>query len=319
MAIFASVSQGWQIFKQTLAVLKKFPVLAAPLFLAWMIMASVVLLFRYYDLSIGLVFLAVFIVAYSLSAACILMLELMQQIESGKNTSLAKAIGQFIGNDSIKAIPIALIWSVIWFIILILRAMTRKDSDKGEPSVADAGRTLSGLNTPFSWIGLGLDMLEKLLRMAIFSMLPAIAWEDLGPWQAAKRGSKVIRQHPTQFLTNYGLTAAAGTLMAIPLIPIAVLDEQHVSLPPWLWIVVIIYSGIIWTIEMYLEQMSVALLYLWHLKWEKAGARGDLSSVAQPDLLDDVPEFNAGVQLSANRLSRVPVSSSDLHHNIHKT
>jgi hypothetical protein len=295
MAFIASVSDGWQIFKRTFAVLQKYPVLVLPLFCSWIVIAATTLLFRYYNLSLWLIFLAVFVMAYSLSLACLLLLELIQRIEKGQSPSFFSAWGELISKDAIKAIPIAVVWAVIWFIILIIRALTsKKDEDKASPSLADAGRTLSGMNnSPSGWIGLGLDMFEKLVRMTVFSMLPAIAWEDLGPWQAAKKGSRVIRLHSIQFLTNYGLTAAAGLLMAIPLIPIVILDDQHVHLPSVVWICVIIYSGIIWTIQIYLEQMSVALLYLWHLKWEEAGAQGDLSSVPQPTLLDGIPEFYA--------------------------
>ncbi len=136
-------------------------------------------------------------------------------------------------------------------------------------------------------------MLEKLIRMVVFAVLPAIAWENKGPWQAWKKGSSVVRKHPGQFLTNYGLTAAAGVVMALPLIPIYLLSEAEVQLPDVVWLGVIIYSGIIWTIEIYLEQMSVAILYMWHLKWEHYGIDGDLSTVPRPDLLDGITEFSS--------------------------
>lgn len=294
MSLIQSVSQGWDVFKDTLKILRRYPILAAPLVLAWVLMATVTLLLRYLDLGFFMIFLMVFVVAYSLSLACLQLLELIQQIESGEPVSFWKASREMISKNALKAIPIAFVWAIIWFILLILRALTRrKDEDEHEaqPSLEDAGRTLSGMNGgPFSWLGLGLDMVEKLIRMIVFAVLPAIAWEDKGPWQAWKKGSSVVRKHPGQFLTSYGLTTAAGVLMALPLIPVYMADKADVELSAGVWVAVIIYSGIIWTIEVYLEQMSVALLYLWHLKSEHYGI-ADLESTPRPDLLDNIPEL----------------------------
>jgi hypothetical protein len=40
-----------------------------------------------------------------------------------------------------------------------------------------------------------------------------------------------------------------------------------------------------------MEQMSLGLLYLWHLRWTENGSKGRLSSVPEPDLLDQVYEL----------------------------
>ena len=88
------------------------------------------------------------------------------------------------------------------------------------------------------------------------------------------------------------LVITAGLLMMLPLIPIYVLNQIGVILPLFVWVIVIIYAGLIWTFGIYLEQMSVGMLYLWHLKWKKKGSKGDLSSVKKPDLFDDIYELN---------------------------
>ncbi len=119
MAFRKSVADGWDIFKDTLKVLKKYPVLALPLFGAWIMMASVTLLFRYFDFSIYVFFLTIFIVTYSLSLACLMLLELMQQIESGQPTSLLRASHELISKNALKALPIALAWAILWFILLV--------------------------------------------------------------------------------------------------------------------------------------------------------------------------------------------------------
>jgi len=187
-----------------------------------------------------------------------------------------------------------MIWALVWFLILILQALTSKSkkTEKSEPSVRDAALTLGGAKSgPFSWLRLGLRMFEKLVRMSVFLALPAIAWENKGSFSAFKHSIKIIKKHPIQFLTTYTLTGFTAALMALPLIPVFIMDDMGFSFSTTFWIIVIIYECIAWSLSIYLEQMSVALLYLWHLKWERKGSKGDLSTVSKPDLLDEFYEL----------------------------
>jgi hypothetical protein len=300
MAFGSSIGEGWTIFKDSFSFLTKKPIFLVPLFFCWFVVASITLYNRYYfpDLSLGLtigfVFLMVFILAFSMCMANIVMLEMVQQLEMGRSISVGAALKEAIGYDLIRVIPIALIWSVVWFIILILKALTRKKREKNqpEPSFQDAGMTLSGMDSPFSFWRLGLSMLEKVVRMVVFLALPAVAWENKGPFAAYRKSFQIIKKHPAQFLTSYSLTFLAGVVMALPLLPIYILTKLEIPLPSAVWIGVIIYCGIIWTLEIYLEQMSVGILYLWHLKWEKGGSVGTLDSVKKPDFFDQSYELS---------------------------
>jgi hypothetical protein len=305
MSVKTSLSESGQIFKQSAKVLRKYPVLIVPLLCSWVVFAAVVLLWRYNELPISLAFWSIFLLAYSIAMACLMQLELIYQIESGKKPLLRHALREFISKDAVRVFPVAFVWAVIWFVILILRALSNKDNSKKtpEPSLADAGRTLSGISGTFSWAGLGLSVLEKMIRMTVFSILPAIAWEGKGPLKATRKGLSVVRKHPVQFLANYGLTGLAAAIMILPLVPVGLLDQAGVSLPGAVWVAIIIYAGIVWTVEMYLEQMTVALLYLWHVKWESAGSKGELSAVTLPHMLDDVAEFNQLAQAKSQTSS----------------
>jgi hypothetical protein len=240
------------------------------------------------------IYLLIFVISLSICSANIMMLEFMQQMESGKKISFSDAFTEALGLDFIKVIPIAMIWSILWFIIVLLRALTSKKRGRGrsEPSPRDAARTLGGAESgPFSWLGLGLSMIEKLIRMVVFLSLPAIAWEDKGPFSAIGKAFGIIKKHAVQFLTTYTLTGIAALFMAIPLIIIFTLDESGVKFSDLFWTIVILYEGIVWTLGIYLEQMSTGMLYLWHLKWVRNGSVGELSSVPRPDLLDDIYEL----------------------------
>ncbi len=301
MAIFNSINEGWKLFKGSFRVLFKKPIFLLPIVVSWIIFAGVVLYLRYYftfpnSLALGFLYfyLLLFLITYVISLMNLLMLEFMQHIESGEKISLPKALKDLLSWNFFAVIPLALFWAFMWFIILIIQALTSKSKNKerAEPSVRDAARTLGGAESgPFSWLKLGLRMFEKLVRMSVFLALPAIAWENKGSFSAFRKSIEIVRKHPVQFLTTYTLTGFTALLMALPLIPVFLLDDMGFVFSTTFWLVVIIYECIIWSLNVYLEQMSVGLLYLWHLKWEKKGSKGDLLSVSKPDLLDEFYEL----------------------------
>ncbi|MCP4610731.1 MAG: TerB family tellurite resistance protein [Planctomycetes bacterium] len=216
----------------------------------------------------------------------------MQQIESGEKISFLKALKEAFVLDFLKMIPIAAIWAFLWLIILILKSGGRKKSGgRAQPSTRDAARTLAGADSTLSFFSLGLIMIEKLIRMIVFLTLPAIAWENKGPFSSIKQSFRIFKKHPVQFMTTYTLTGIIAIIMALPLCIIFTLDKKGVTFSAAFWTGVIIYEAIIWTLGIYFEQMSVALLYFWHLRWEECGSQGELSSIPKPDLLDNVYEL----------------------------
>jgi len=299
MVFFSKINEGWKTFKDSIIFIFKKPVFLIPIFFSWIVVITIVLYNRYYFpelqnfwVIILYVYFILAIMSFSIIFANTVMLELIQQIETGKKTSLSKALRETLGLNLIKIIPIAFIWALVWLFIVILRALTSKARrERVQPSVRDAARTLSGMNTPFSLSEFGLSMMEKAIRMTVFMALPAVAWENQGPFSAFKKSFQILKKHPVQFLTSYSLTFAAGVIMALPLVPIYILDEMGVVLSSSIWVVIIIYVGIVWTLEVYLEQMSVGILYLWHMKWLRKGGQGELSSVKKPDLFDEIYEL----------------------------
>ncbi len=260
---------GWAYLKDSLAFIFKRPLFLVPIFFSWLVYVSVVLYLRYwhgpFDISDAIYLLPyILLITYSICFANMLMLELLHQEDRGLQLSLGGAIHETLFRDSIKAIPIAFIWAIVWLVLVILQALTgRKNRAKAESSLRDTARTLSGTDSgPFRWKSLGLSMLEKLVRMISFLSLPAIAWEDKGPFQAISGAFVMIRKNPVQFLSAYTLTGVAAFIMALPLIPIFIGDDNGVVYSSLTWTLVIIYEGIIWTLSIYLEQMTVGLLYL---------------------------------------------------------
>ncbi len=298
----SSFRQGWIMFKSSLLFLFRRPSFLVPLFAAWIVFAAITLYLRYLwtapqnaGLGIFMIFLFVFVLSYTICLANLTLLELIKQVEDNKTVSFVSAFGRVLSFDSIKVIPLAVFFAIVWFLILVLKALTSKrNNSRAEPSIKDAALTLGGISSsPFSWLGLGLDMFEKLLRMTIFLALPAICWEGENSFSAFREAVEIIKKHPVQFLTEYALTGTAAIIMAIPLVGIGILSNANIAISDTVWLGVIIYEGITWTLNVYLEQMSVSLLYLWHLKWKNSGAAGDLSVFTKPDLLADFHELKS--------------------------
>jgi hypothetical protein len=247
----------------------------------------------YWELTVGnnfwALFALVFLISLSISMASMVLLEMIEQMETGKKTSLTKACLHAFTLGLPRVLPITFIWSILWFFILILQSKKRNSV---EPSPEDAARTLAGANSPFSAWDLGLDMVSKLLRMTVFMALPSVAWGNKGPFEALGNSFRIIKKHHIEFLSTYGLTEAATSIMFLPLIPLFVAAKVKAEIPPEIWYLAIFYMGIVWSFGIYLEQMMVGILHLWHLKWEALGANGNIGDVSKPNLFDKIYELS---------------------------
>lgn len=292
------IKQGWSFFLRSLAFVIKHPPLLIPLIISWVVYASIVLYTHYYwtfpdSFLLGLAefFVFLLIITYVVCLLNMVMLEIVRQIDEGRPLSFPQAFSKVFSTSAVKVIPLAALFAIVWLIILVLRSLTsrRRGKDKSEPSVKDAAITLAGIgNNPFSWHSLGLYMMEKLLRMTVFLALPAIVWSGQGSVSAFKKAVSIIKQHPLEFVSAYGLTMIVAIIMSIPLIPVGILAEAEVVIPDPIWVLVILYVGVTWILGVYLEQMNTAMLYAWHMNWENNGSVGDLTTTPKPRLLGEL-------------------------------
>ena len=89
---------------------------------------------------------------------------------------------------------------VVWFVLLLVEAVFEDDSGGNENYSAENATRGPAAGGETSLLGVGLDALRKGVRMLVFLILPAIAWEDrrsVQRWDAATRCSGTIsRQSP---------------------------------------------------------------------------------------------------------------------------
>lgn len=306
---FSRISSGWDIIKYSFTILFRYPVFLFPILVVWIIYGTLFVYFKYFfnwqDLSHGMIFLVVYLIlfvfAFIFSMSSLVLLELVEQIEKEKKYNLLKAFHDAVMKDLPKAFPVIVIWSMIWFILTIISAIFSKNKNRdGETlSVKDIAKDFSGISS-LSSMDLLVGILKKGVRMIVFLIFPAMAWENLSTQKAVKKGLLVVKNNLIEFAAGYSLTETVAMIIFIfPGLLFYADTKVDMQFPDVVWVIVIIYCIIGWSFYLYLEQMFSALLYLWHKKWEKeaelAISKGDpipkLRDVRQPCLLDDVADL----------------------------
>ena len=277
--------RGWQLIAQGLGVLRQYPWFIAPILIVWLIYAPGVLYLKYYvhwnrhNTAESAIIVYFFIVAFSfcILLACDVLLELIQQLERDE-PSLTSAVTATFRKDLANLLPLAFAWATIWFALSLIEAVLsrRDDEDSGDAELDahGAAEALAGFGS-FSLSRAFFEALKKGVRMVVFLILPAIAWEDMNFVNASRKGLAVLRAHKGDFARGYALTYAASAVAFLPPSILLFLGTGRHGRPPLVqfsdavWATTIIYIGLAWSFTIYLEQMFGAQLYLWHLKWER--------------------------------------------------
>lgn len=302
---------SFNLVTYSLKAVVKYPVLLIPILLSWTFYGITIIYFKYYFnwsilpfegvLTVVFLLLLCFCAVFSIGA--LILLEFIQQIETDKPISVSNAFYEVFSKDFIKALPIIIVWAIIWFVLTVIEAILRKnrnnDESSYELSYENAAKTLAGYEN-FSLIGLSFDLIESGIRLIAFLIYPAIAWEDASTINSIKKGFSVLKANVAEFTSGFVLTETAATAIFLPpSLFIYFTSKAHAHWPDIIWVIVIIYIAFGWSLYLYLQQMFAALLYMWNMKWlkeaNKAKAEGlpipKLADVKMPNLLDDIPDL----------------------------
>lgn len=307
--MFRATSDGWDILVSSIKAFRRHPGLLTPMLICWAIYAPLIIYLEFkfpweqFSLPeiIGILFATFLTLAFIYSWSAFALLELIKQIETKSPVSLLKALGNGTLNV-IVALPIVVCWALLWLTISLIEIVFSKVKDDKDRRMTarNVAKTLAG-SEGMSLSGAFFSALKKGVRMTAFMMYPAIAWENMGPFQSMKRGLGVMRIHKGIFAAGFVLT---GLTAAIVFIPPGLLflytDKTDTTLPDIVWFWTIVYCALAWSFSLFIEQMFVAELYLWHLIWERKvreakrkGSRSlpSLRSVHRPSIIDDYPDW----------------------------
>jgi len=301
--MLGGVRTGVGLVGDAMRVFGRFPRLVVPLLATWACIAALTVWVRFswpamgLPMELALAFGVVFLQALLLAAACSVLLELVEQVERGGRPSLRRALVDTVGENLLSMLPLVLVWSVVWFVLLLVEAVFEDDSAGSENySAENAARALAGSGET-SLLGVGLDALRKGVRMLVFLILPALAWEGRRFRPALSRGYEVFRDNIAAVATGFSLTYLVAAALFLPVgVLLEATDLGIVALSTTQWYLVIGYVGAAWSFSIYLEQMFVADLFLWQREWEQAVAaaerqgrdRPSMRDVPRPTLLDGV-------------------------------
>ena len=309
--MFQGIKNGSSLIKESIKALKKYPQMLIPLLLCWLIYAPILVIFKFhipwhnYEFTTQalIVFSAILLLSFIFSWSAFVLLELIKQIETNQETNIIKALYASVTN-TIIALPIVISWAVIWFVITIVEAMLRRKSADGddestEYNAENVAKTVAGFEQ-FSLSAAFFDALKKGVRMLAFIIYPAIAWEKLNTIKSVKKGFVVAKSHKAEFVSGFIITELAALIVFLPpCILFYISGKFNVDFPDMVWFGTMVYCAFAWSFILFLEQMFVAELYLWHLIWEKevniAEANDEpkpkLADVKRPSVVDNVADM----------------------------
>lgn len=98
--MFKGIKNGAGLISASFKTFRQYPILLFPIFVVWLIYAPLIIYFKWHfnwDLYSGkaqfmILFLIIYLLAFILSISCSVMLELLQQKETGKIFNLTKAV-----------------------------------------------------------------------------------------------------------------------------------------------------------------------------------------------------------------------------------
>lgn len=297
--MFGRIKNGMDVIASGLIAFLEYPKLLVPLLLTWIVYGKTILYFKFkFDwepLTTGQTFATVFGIIFLFStllcfSGCWL-LEMIEQIENDEDPKLFKALSDTLGSNLVRMLPLAFVWATVWFLLVVLEALLRPKKEKrskGDYSDEEAVRALVGADQEFSWTGLSFQLIQKMIRMLTFLSLPAICWQNQGPFKAMQSGFKTARKHLVEFLSGYALSEAVAVIIFLP---VAILlkfttGKNAIKMPEHVWAFVYVYIALAWSFAIYIEQMFTAELYMWHMKWTKAVQKAKESGLAEPELKD---------------------------------
>ncbi|TGN39211.1 hypothetical protein [Marinobacter confluentis] len=303
------MKNGASLIKSAVRALAKHPRMLVPLILCWLAYAPLVVAFRFHIdwgayeqwMQILIAFSGVLLLSLAFAWSAFVLIELIRQIEMDEEPRLYQALAKAVAN-TIMALPIVLAWAVIWLLLLILEAIfSKKRSDDSDTAYnpENIAKTVAGYGQ-FSLSSAFFEALQKGVRMLAFLIFPAIAWERLGTFASIKKGLGIARTHKSEFAAGFVLTELAALIVFIPpAILFYISREFDVSFPDAVWFGTMIYCAFAWSFALFLEQMFVAELYLWHLIWERevenAASEGrrkpHLVDVKRPSVMDGVADL----------------------------
>ncbi len=268
----------------------RYPLLIVPLAGSWCVYALIVLVMEFQVITISPIFpwfllqalLIYFLLTFSVSMASLVSLAMLRQVESGHSIKLFSAIGATLQRQTVRVVPIALIWALLWLALSAISAVlsalfggkSLPDSGRSEEiSFEAAAKTLAGSDQNGYRENDSITAMKAGLRLFVFLVLPGIIWTNRKPIEAVKHAYRIAMDDwgamASEFIASEFMALATSIPLALFFI---VANSFQGTFPDFVWIIVIVYCAAAWSITIYVEQIFAAELFLWHHRWAAENA-----------------------------------------------
>ncbi len=291
---FLHIEDALIILWETMKIFIKFPIMILPVLIPSIISACATWYFEmYFDWDnivtfegcLSLLFLVGFVCIVTYSFGSLVMLEMIEQIETNKKLNFFSALFKAFNKDFFKAFPVMAAWAFLWFILdiidILIWKITRKNKSNGF-----------------------IEFAQLWIQMFAFYTYPAIVWENKDAFSAIKKSSKNIENQFFELLTGLLSVRVLACIVAFVYVIVVLIvcyyfKGQNIKYSALDLKNLLIFICFARAFIIYIQQMFVANLYMWNMKWEraviKAYVAGEpkpyLSDVEKPSLLDDIPDL----------------------------
>lgn len=298
-----------ETIKGALKIFKNHPIFLLPLFITWVFIACGIIYFKWffnwetYNYTGQFIFAYLFYYLASLTIliSCSILVELIEQDEKGAKISMSNAINQTFNNNIGHIIIIAFFWSIIWFLLVLLKIFfSKKDQNKDDEISAENIAKLLARNDSFSWLNFTFDTLIQALRMIVFIIVPSFAWENRSLYSSFKRGVFIVGKRSSNFIKGFIVSAGVQLIVYLPIsILFYIKSKSEIEINDIVWFICILYSGFAWSFTIYVEQLFGAELFLWQLNYEKRVKKSikegleipKFKEIERPKLLDEIKDL----------------------------
>lgn len=328
--LMARATMGLGLLGTGLRLLWRHPSLFLPMALFWCFWATMSVVWHFvllpalldagasWSFRVGLVLGLICLASFALSLACLVLLEQLEQLERGQKVSFRRALVEALSDDTPRALPVMALFALGWFVLNLLANLLGAGRPRQDLTAGNVARHLAGEGA--SQVAAAA---HRLMRLALFTILPAIAWEDYWAPGAVGRGWAVMKRQLGRFVAGFVALETASFIIAfvtvlllysggfvaiVLIVEGATLVEANLptlqqfgAAHPWLGALplqqvvdfvghslVILYLGVMGSLMLYLEQIYAAGLYLWYLAWEREAAARARDGRPEPTM-EDVP------------------------------
>lgn len=273
----ALISQSGSVFWQH-------PKFLTPLLLTWsvqiLILLKVISLLKSKPLlSLGATLSFTIIVICTISLlTCLangILLKMIQYERMSYSTNSTNQTKTFnLARSAINLAILGTIWGIIWLLVISFFII-----------INGIFKSIFG-----RWGEASSDVLEDLtihlVELRVFAIIPAMVWENLDLLKSWKRSEEVINKTRSLYQSNYWTTLLFGIILGAPLLLVGFYSNyiSYIELSQTTWIIYYGYAAGLWSFRTYLNQITVAQLYLCSNALEAARASNPTQIVNLEDI-----------------------------------